>query len=153
MSDDSNTVVGKIEFYSPLKVTIVDPDNILFIIHRRGFITCVCGSVMTKHVCNVQSNFKNLKIKFNLCPKKETCRFCEDNIQWHYERYMNKDDKLFCRKYTKEIKDKGICEDYFCITCYKHLDDCICCKLCLFNQCVCNKYDNDSVSIDKFDLI
>ena len=63
MSDNSN-----IELYSPssLKEPVtVDPNNILFIIHGRGFITCVCGNVVTKHVCNIQNDFKNLKIKFD----------------------------------------------------------------------------------------
>ena len=73
--DNSN-----IEFYSPPvskeKTVRVDPNNIFFIIHRRGFITCVCGKVVTKHVCNLQNVFQDLKIKFDLCPKKETCRFC-----------------------------------------------------------------------------
>ena len=148
MSDNS-----KIEIYSPF-VKVDDPNNILFIIHRRGFITCICGNVVTKHVCNLQTNFKNLKIKFDLCPKKEeTCRFCEDIAQWRYERYMNKegDDKLYCRKCTKEIKsDKGICEDCFCSTCYSHLNDCVCCKFCpVFSQCICYKDEKFLDSADE----
>ena len=110
-------------------------------IHRRGFITCVCGKTVTKHVCNLQTHFKNIKIKFDLCPDKETCRFCEDIVQWNYERYMNVGDKLFCKKCSKEItSDKGICHDCFCNICYAHLNDCVCCKLHLNHneQCLCD---------------
>ena len=124
--DNSN-----IEFYPPVskeEIVKVDPDNIFFMIHRCGFITCVCGKVVTKHVCNLKNVFQDLTIKFDLCPKKETCRFCEDIVQWNYERYMSKenDDKMYCRKCTKEIEsDKGICHDCFCSVCYAHLNDCV----------------------------
>ena len=134
---------SNIAFYSPpSRAVTVDPNNIFFVIHRRGFITCVCGKVITKHVCNLQTHFKNIKIKFDLCPDKETCRFCEDIVQWNYERYKNVDDKLVCGKCSKEItSDKGICHDCFCSKCYAHLNDCVCCKLCFnFNgQCLCSK--------------
>ena len=154
MSGNSN-----IAFYCPSEstseelevevVTEVDPSNILFIIHRRGFITCCCGDVVTNHICNLQTHFKKLKIKFELCSKDITCRFCENMVQWNYERYMSKegDDKLYCRKCTKEIETgKGVCYDCFCATCYGHLDDCVCCNLCpSINQCTCDK-DVDLVS-------
>ena len=55
MSDNS-----KVEFYSPpppKEAVRVDPNNMLFIIHRRGFITCLCGDVVTKHVCSIQNVF------------------------------------------------------------------------------------------------
>ena len=146
--DNSN-----IEFYSPPvskeETVRVDPNNIFFIIHRHGFITCVCGKVVTKHVCNLQNVFQDLKIKFDLCPKKETCQFCEDIVQWNYERYMNVegDNKLYCRKCTKEFEgDKGICHDCFCSVCYAHLNDFVCCKFCPpNNQCVC---DDDNLLSD-----
>ena len=130
---------SNIEFYlPPSKAVTVDPNNILFVIHRRGFITCICGKVVTKHVCNLQTHFKKLKIKFELCSDKETCRFCEDIVQWNYERYMNVDDKLLCRKCSKEISsDKGICHDCFCSICYANLNDCVCCKLCLNPDVLC----------------
>ena len=88
-----------------------------------------------------------MKIKFELCPDKETCRFCEDIVQWNYERYMTIDDKIHCRKCSTEItSEKGICENCFCINCYGHLNDCVCCKLCSnFGQCLCNE-DTKSVS-------
>ena len=141
MTSNSN-----IEFYSPPEVVTVDRNNILFVIHRRDFITCLCGKVVNKHVCNLRTHFKNLKIKFDLCSNKETCRFCEDIVQWNYERYMSVDGKMCCRKCSKEItSNKGICEDCFCSVCYAHLDDCVCCKLCSsFNQCLC---DEDTKSI------
>ena len=41
MTSNSN-----IEFYSPPKIVTVDRNNVLFVIHRRGFITCVCGNVV-----------------------------------------------------------------------------------------------------------
>ena len=89
MSVDDNSNIestdnSNIEFYSPPvseDIVKVDPDNIPFIIHRRGFITCVCGKVVRKHVCVLLNVFQDLKIKFDLCPKKETCRFCEDIVQ------------------------------------------------------------------------
>ena len=134
---------SNIEFYSPpSRAVTVDPNNIFFMIHRRGFITCVCGKTVTKHVCNLQTHFKNIKIKFDLCPDKEICRFCEDIVQWNYERYTNVDDKLFCKKCSKEImSDKGICHDCFCNICYAHLNDCVCCKLHLNHneQCLCDQ--------------
>ena len=97
-ADNSN-----VEFYSPPvseDIVKVDPDNIPFVINRRGFITCVCGKVVRKHVCVLLNVFKDLKIKFDLCPKKETCRFCENTVQWNYERYLTKegDDKMYCRQ-------------------------------------------------------
>ena len=152
MSENSN-----IEFYSPSQASnekpiTVDLNDMFFIIHRRGFITCLCGKVVTKHVCEIQTVCKNLKLKFDLCPNKETCRFCEDIVQWNYERYMSKenDDKMYCRKCTKEIeKDKGICHDCFCSVCYGHLDDCVCCNICPPNdQCVCDD-DNLFSSIEE----
>ena len=142
-ADNSN-----VEFYSPPvseDIVKVDPDNIPFVIHRRGFITCVCGKVVRKHVCVLLNVFKDLKIKFDLCPKKETCRFCEDIVQWDYERYLTKegDDKMYCRQCTKEIEsNKGICHDCFCFICYAFLDDCVCCKICPpTNQCVCDDHN------------
>ena len=100
---------------------------------------------MSKHTCNLHTHFKNLKIKFDLCPDKETCRFCENIVQWNYERYMTVDDKLLCRKCNKEIEsDKGVCHYCFCGTCYEHLNDCICCKFCSdFGQCLCDKYTKE----------
>ena len=141
---DSNS---NIEFYSPpSRAVTVDKDNLLFVLHRRGFITCLCGKIITKHTCILQTHFKNLKIKFDLCPDEKTCRFCNDMAQWTYERYIHVDDKTFCRKCSKEISsDKGICHDCFCKICYANLDDCVCCKLCSnFNQCLCNE-DTKSV--------
>ena len=65
---------SNIEFYPPpSKAVTVDPNNIFFVIHKRGFISCLCGKVVTKHTCNLQTHFKNLKIKFDLCSDKETC--------------------------------------------------------------------------------
>ena len=134
---------SKVDFYSPPPTVKVDPDNILFVLHRRGFITCVCGKVVREHVCNLKNVFQDLKIKFRLCVKNEICRFCEDIVQWNYERYMNneEDDKLCCRKCTKEIEQgKGICHDCFCGICYAHLADCVCCKFCPpHNQCQCDE--------------
>lgn len=118
----------------------VDPDNIRFVMHRRGFITCVCGKTVREHVCCLQNVYKDLKIKFSMCPKKETCRYCEDMVQWNYERYMtNEDGKMCCRQCTKEIpSDWGICHDCFCLICYAFLNDCVCCKFCPPNiQCMC----------------
>ena len=152
MSGASSESVGNsnVVVYSPpppKDIVKVDPDNIRFTVHRRGFITCVCGEVVRAHVCNLLNVFQDLKIKFELCPKNETCRFCEDIVQWNYERYMSQEDgKMLCRQCTKEIRfDKGICHDCFCFICYAFLSDCVCCKFCPPNTvCICKS--NSSLS-------
>ena len=153
MSGSTNTESGSnsnVLVYSPpppKDIVKVDPDNIRFIIHRRGFITCVCGKVVRTHSCHLLNVFQDLKIKFDLCPDKETCRHCEDMVQWNYERYMSDESgKIFCRQCTKEIpSDKGICHDCFCLICYAFLADCVCCKFCPpHNVCICK--DNNSLS-------
>ena len=110
-STDNSELAGNsnVVFYSPPvseNVVKVDPGNIRYTIHRRGFVTCVCGKVVRKHVCLLLNVFQDLKIKFDLCPDKETCRYCEDMVQWNYERYMSKegDGKTYCRQCTKEIE-------------------------------------------------
>ena len=132
-------------YVPPSRAITVDRNNIIFVVHRRGFITCLCGKTLTKHTCNLQTHFKNIEIKFDFCPDKETCRFCEDTVQWDYERYINVDDKLFCRKCSKEItSDKGICHDCFCKICYAHLKDCVCCKFHpdVNAQCLCGEQES-----------
>ena len=159
-TDTESVNNSNVEFFSPPPtksddIVTVDPDNIPFTIHRRGFITCVCGKVVRKHSCTILNLFKDLKIKFDLCPNKETCRFCEDIVQWNYERYMSKenDDKMYCRQCTKEIEsDKGICHGCFCSVCYGFLDDCVCCKICPpNNQCLCDD-DNLVSSLEEENL-
>ena len=140
---------SNIAFYSPPPYDIVkiDPDNICFTIHKRGFITCICGEVVKEHVCNLKNDnqYQHLKIKFSMCLKSETCRFCEDIVQWNYERYMvNEDGKTMCRNCGKEISfDKGICHDCFCFICFGFLSDCVCCRICPpAAECTCK--DNNS---------
>ena len=155
MSTESTSLesVGNsnIVFYSPPPYDIVkiDPENICFTIHKRGFITCLCGEVVRDHSCNLKNDkqYENLKIKFILCSKSETCRFCENMVQWNYERYMEGEDgKTLCRKCSKEIPfDKGICHDCFCFICYGFLSDCVCCKICPpAAVCTCKDYNNSS---------
>ena len=126
---------SNIALYSPpppKDIVRVDPDNICFTIHRRGFITCVCCEIVRAHTCKLMNVYQDLRIKFSLCPKNETCRFCEDIVQWNYERYMTSEDgKMMCKQCSKEIPfDKGICHECFCFICYGFLSDCVCCKIC-----------------------
>ena len=138
---------SNVELFETIKVTVVDNDKILFKLHRLGFITCLCGEVIKNHTCVIINDVKELKVKFELC-SEATCRFCESTVQWHYERYMQKegDSKTYCRKCTKEIPDEnGVCNDCFCKECYSSLAECICCKFCIGAQCVCTE-DTLSVS-------
>ena len=136
---------SNVELFETIKVTVIDNDKIVFKLHRLGFITCVCGQIIKDHTCVIMNDVKEIKVKFELC-SEETCRFCDPNIQWNYERYMIKgDDKTYCRKCTKEIpKENGVCHDCFCKQCYSILGECLCCKFCIGAQCVCNE---DTVSI------
>ena len=152
-TDTDSVGNSNVAFYSPPPAAVVpeknifkvDPNNVLFIIHRRGFVTCVCGEVIRKHICNLQNIYKDVRIKFDMCSKNESCRFCEDIVQWNYERFMTKDDdgKMYCRQCAKEIEfDKGICHDCFCFFCYAFLDKCVCCKICPRDgpaQCICDE--------------
>ena len=142
---------SNVVFYSPPPYDIVeiDPENVRFTLHRRGFITCVCGEVVREHVCNLKNDkkYENLKIKFNMCSKPETCRFCENIVQYNYERYMvSEDGKTFCRQCSKEIPfDKGICHDCFCFICYDFLKDCVCCKFCPPTAvCICKDFNSST---------
>ena len=156
MSDQSTIFesVGNsnIVFYSPSSpkdIVKIDPENVRFTIHKRGFITCVCGEVVREHVCNLNNNklYKDIKIKFSLCSENETCRFCENIVQWNYERYMTSEDgKMMCRNCSKEIPfDKGICHDCFCSICYSFLSDCVCCKFCPpAAVCTCQDYNSST---------
>ena len=127
------------------EVTVVNNEKIIFKLHRLGYITCLCGKIEQNHECLLINDVKELKIKFELC-SESACRFCEPTVQWHYERYMQKegDDKVYCRKCEKEISGGlGVCHDCFCKQCYSALSECNCCKFCIGAQCVCN---DDTVS-------
>ena len=128
------------------EVTVVNNEKIIFKLHRLGFITCLCGKIEQNHECLLINDVKELKIKFELC-SESACRFCEPTVQWHHERYMQKenDDKIYCRKCEKEIPEvNGVCHDCFCKECYLILGECNCCKFCIGPaQCVCN---DDTVS-------
>ena len=94
VSSAKSTGNSNVVLYSPPsseKVIKVHPDNIRFIIHRRGFITCVCGNTLRKHTCVLENAFKEVRLKFDMCPKKETCRFCEDIVEWNYQRFKSTD--------------------------------------------------------------
>ena len=153
MSDQSTSIesVGNsnVVFYEPPKYDVVkiDPDKICFTLHRRGFITCLCGEVVREHSCNLlnDNQYRNLKIKFSLCLKSETCRFCENIVQWNYERYIETEDgKTLCKQCSKEIPfDKGICHDCFCFICFGFLSDCVCCRICP-SKAVCSCKDDNS---------
>ena len=131
---------SNVELFEPLKVTIVDNDKIIFKLHKLGFITCLCGEVVQNHMCVIMNDIKEIKVKFELC-FEQVCRFCDSTIQWHYERYMQKegDDKTYCRQCKKEVLE-GVCNDCFCKECYSILAACVCCKFCIGAQCVC--YEN-----------
>ena len=123
------------------EVTIIGNEKMIFKLHRLGFITCLCGITEQNHECLIINDAKELKIKFELC-SESACRFCESTIQWHYERYMQKenDDKTYCRKCEKEISEgAGVCYDCFCKRCYLTLTECNCCKFCIGAQCICGK--------------
>ena len=128
------------------EVTVIDSEKIIFKLHRLGYITCLCGKIEQNHECLLINDVKELKIKFELC-SESLCRFCDHNIQWNYERYMEKenDNKTYCRKCEKEIPEgNSVCHDCFCKYCFRTLDECSCCKFCIGTQCVCN---DDTVSI------
>ena len=137
-----STSNSNVELFETIKVTVIDNDKILFKLHRLGFITCLCGEVIKNHTCVIINDVKELKVKFELC-SEQACRFCEPTVQWHYERYMQKedDDKTYCRKCTKEIPEENtVCNDCFCKECYSILGECNCCKFCIGPaQCVCNE--------------
>ena len=154
VSSAKSTGNSNVVLYSPPsseKVIKVHPDNIRFIIHRRGFITCVCGNTLRKHTCVLENAFKEVRLKFDMCPKKETCRFCEDIVEWNYQRFKSTDTGMQCRQCNKEIEfTKGICHDCFCPICFGFLDDCVCCKFCSpYNQCVCDDVNLLSGSEEK----
>ena len=135
---------SNVELFEPFTVTVVDNDKIIFKLHKLGFITCLCGKVIQNHTCVITNNTKELKLKFELC-SEQNCRFCEATIQWHYERYMQKegDDKTYCRQCEKEVLE-GVCNACFCKECYSILAECVCCKFCIGAQCVCTE---DTLSI------
>ena len=135
---------SNVEFFQATKFTVVDNDNIVFKLHKLGFITCVCGQVIQNHKCLLINDVKELKFKFQLC-SESACSFCEPTVHWHYERYIEKDGKTYCRKCENEIpEENGVCFDCFCKECYSVLNECVCCKFCIGAQCVCN---NDTVYI------
>ena len=87
------------------------------------------------------NNYKEVTLKFDMCPKKETCRFCGDIVEWNYQRFKSEDNgRMLCRRCNKQIEfTKGICHDCFCPICFGFLDDCVCCKFCPpNNQCLCD---------------
>ena len=140
-----STSNSNVEFFQPIKFTVVDNDKIIFKLHKLGFISCLCGQVIQNHECLLINNVKELKFKFELC-SESACRFCEPTVQWHYERYLEKDGKTYCRKCENEIpEENGVCYDCFCKECYSVLNECVCCKFCIGAQCVCND-DNVSIS-------
>ena len=149
---------SNVVLYSPpsseKKIIKVHPENIRFVIHKRGFITCVCGNTLRKHTCVLENTYKQVKLKFDMCPKSETCRFCQDIVQWNYERFKSTPTGMQCRQCNKEIEfTKGICHDCFCPICYGFLNDCVCCKFCsLYNQCVCDDVNLLSGSAEEKNL-
>ena len=138
---------SNVEFFESINFTVVDNENIIFKLHKLGFVTCVCGQVIQNHECFLINDDKEFKFKFQLCSESE-CIFCEPTVQWHYERYMEKDGKTYCRKCENELpKENGVCYDCFCKQCYSILNECRCCKFCIgLGQCICN-IDDDTVSI------
>ena len=139
---------SNVEFEST-KFTVVDNEKIIFKLHKLGYITCVCEQVIQNHECLLLHDEKELKFKFLLC-SESACKFCEPNIQWHYERYMEKDGKTCCRKCENEIpEENGVCYECFSKKCYSILNECLCCKFCIgFAQCICNlDNDDDNTSI------
>ena len=79
MSEKANSVIdsvgnSNVVLYSPLppleKVTEVCSENIRFIIHRRGFITCICGKTLRKHNCILVNNYKEVTLKFDVSKER-----------------------------------------------------------------------------------
>ena len=125
------------EFFLASGFTVVNNDKIIFKLHKLGYITCVCGKVIQNHECLLLSDVGEIKFKFQLC-SESTCRFCEPTVQWHYERYFEKDGKTHCRKCENEIPEENtICHGCFCKGCFFILNECVCCKFCVGAQCVC----------------
>ena len=125
------------EFFLASEFTVVNNDKIIFKVHKLGYITCVCGKVIQNHECLLLSDVGEIKFKFQLC-SESACRFCEPTVQWHYERYFEKDGKTHCRKCENEIPEENtICHGCFCKECFFILNECVCCKFCIGTQCVC----------------
>ena len=70
---------SNVEFFQATKFTVVDNDNIVFKLHKLGFITRVCGQVIQNHECLLINDVKELKFKFQLC-SESACRFCEPTV-------------------------------------------------------------------------
>ena len=125
------------EFFVPVEFTVVNNEKIVFKVHKLGYITCVCGKTIQNHECLLLSDVGEIKFKFQLC-SESTCRFCEPTVQWHYERYFEKDGKTHCRNCENEIPEENtVCHDCFCKECFFILNECVCCKFCVGAQCVC----------------
>ena len=135
---------SNVQIFQPTKFIVVDKEKLIFKLHKLGYITCLCGKVIQNHECLLINDVKEVKFKFELC-SESACRFCEPAVQWHFERYLEKDGKTYCRKCENEIpEENGVCYDCFCKKCYSFLNECVCCKFCIGAQCVC---DNDIISI------
>ena len=131
---------SSVELFSPTKFSVIDNEKIIFIIHKLGYVTCVCGQVIQNHDCLLLNDVNELKFKFRLCSESSTCRFCEPTVQWHYERYFEKDGKTHCRNCENEIPgENSVCHKCFCKDCFLILNECICCN---FGQCV-----DDNISV------
>ena len=125
--------------------TIIDNQKTIFKIHKLGYVTCVCNQIIQNHECLLIPGDNQITIKFQVC-SESICRFCESSLKWHYERYLEKDDKICCRKCENEIpKENGICHDCFCKECFSFLNECVCCKFCVGTQCICN---DDTISVN-----
>ena len=137
--------VSNIESFSSTKFSVIDNEKIIFKIHKLGYVTCICGQIIQNHECLFLNDVNELKFKFQLC-SESTCRFCEPTVQWHYERYFEKDGKTHCRKCENEIpEENSVCHDCFCKDCFFILNECVCCKFCIGAQCICN---DDTISVN-----
>ena len=89
-----------------------------------------------------------------MCPKKETCRFCEDIVEWNYQRFKSEDNgRMLCRQCNKQI-ESSLKESVTTVFVLFVLDfwTIVYCKFCPpNNQCMCDdtKLFSDSDSEQK----